>query len=174
MVYDPVKRREQYLRTRQLKGRRKGSLQPTSGGSRSQTPTHSTANSKKQQAEARLAALKQRLEQLRDLLAKKVEQAKSEAGVETKKDASPNKATSSKSGGSKGTTTAKEKRENRERYEKYKKENPDKPASKDPSVQSEIEQVQKQIREVRQKLKDAVEQARQRSKDNSKTAVEGR
>jgi uncharacterized protein YceH (UPF0502 family) len=177
MAYDPAARRERYLRNRQLKGRRSG-RQDEPVGSRGPSSTTSTADRHRREAEARLAALKQRLTELRTKLEDKLAEAKARSGVETKKDNTPStssKASSKTGGGSSKPTTAKEKREASERWEKHKKENPDKSTPKEPSVQAEIEQIRQQIEDIRAKLKAAVEKARQSSTQaKTETAAEGR
>ena len=83
--YDPVKAREYYLRTRKLKGRKKGSFEPTSGN-RNATYTVKTGSGGKGQvrltaqqlteqrayADARVESISKKLKDLNDRLRKKM------------------------------------------------------------------------------------------------------
>src|SRR6188768_767944 len=167
--YDPAKAREYYLRTRELKGRKKGSADEPSGGDRKaktqagkggakalQTKTSSKKRSSTTQA--KIDELKKRLAKLKTALAELVAAAKKRSGVDSK---APSGA---KGSDSKGTShlTAKQKRENKEYYEKHKDKSPD----------EELEALTKQIKEIRAKIKKAIADAKKNpaKKSKSKTA----
>lgn len=178
-VYDPAKARAYYLRTRELKGRRR-SAQVTS------VPKPARDLSQKGREE-RLDALKNRLSVLRDLLQQRVEEAQMRSGVadnsneKRKKAGSDNDKTSpadkkdSGKGGSEHRTAA-EKREDAKRAKENREKKNTSPEKSEPSVLQEIEAVKKQIREVEAKLRDAIQRARQQRADKSKspTASKGR
>lgn len=189
-VYDPVKARAYYLRTRQLKGRSRA-VAPASGGRagpRTQNDGSSPIRNKdnaRQNARERLNQLEGRLKRLRLLLAKRVEAAQSRSGVqknsqekqETKSKASSStddKKSSSKGGSSK--STAAERREDAKRArENYEKKGP-RPQDSDPSIQQEIAQVRKQIAETEAALRKIAQRARENhtGKSKSQTARNGR
>lgn len=73
--YDAVKRREYYLRTRKLKGRAHAIKAPPK-----KTPAQRAAERRKHQ-EAQIAALKSRLERLRDVLAAETKKAQARSGA---------------------------------------------------------------------------------------------
>ncbi len=85
-TYDPVKAREYYLRTRKLKGRTKAEV-AAKGVARAaikkpavkvvgQKPNRANTKSRREELKAQRAALQKRLDHLRDVLKKKVEEAK--------------------------------------------------------------------------------------------------
>jgi hypothetical protein len=82
--YDATKRRQYYLRTRNLKGRTKGSVRIAPP---KKTRAQRQAERRKKQ-EAQIAALKSRLEKLRDVLAAETKKAQAKSGVDTAKDSS--------------------------------------------------------------------------------------
>jgi hypothetical protein len=173
-VYDPAKAREYYLRTRHLKGRRAGVAQRVSSRTATLKATPTLKSASRDQAEARLAALKGRLEQLRKLLAERVEIAQKRSGVD-KKD--PNDAASpadkQKEEKGKSPSTAAEKREAAKRSKEWREKHPNKlpPSGGGTNVSEEIAAVQKQIAEVQDQLKAAIAKARNSpNKPKSKTA----
>lgn len=106
-VYDPVKAREYYLRTRHLKGRgRSGvdiSSRPGGNGSLGGTGGSNSVlrDSREKSLDARIESLQAKADQLRALLRKRVDAAKGRAGVEKE----PEKESSTST---KDTKTAKE------------------------------------------------------------------
>lgn len=171
--YDPAKRHEAYLRSRKLKGRKRGEQQTGSGG---RAPAKAKAPVKKPAGHsAEVEALRRRLESLKRVLADLVDQAKKRSGVESKSSAS--KSSSSKSGG--GTSksdrkplTEKQKKEAAQRSKDWREKH------KDPSKTggTEIEQLRAQIKDIQAKIQAALEKDRQRQQAKSKTptATKGR
>lgn len=172
--YDPVARRERYLRTRDLKGRQPNAGRTKGDRSTRVNPLPASEDSRNSRdgpsasVQARIAVLEKRLERLRDLLSQRVEAAKARSGVETKaqkesKTKTPTSSTS-KSGGS-SKLSAKQKREAAERSKDYYEKN------KNKSGQQELKELQTQIKEIRAQLRAAVENARN---NNAETAANGR
>lgn len=89
-VYDAIKRREYYLRNRKLKGRTPGSIKPPTARLLNavkppvKTKTQQQADLRKQQ-EAKITALKGRLEKLRAVLAEETKKAQTRSGVKSSK-----------------------------------------------------------------------------------------
>lgn len=169
MVYDKAKAHEYYLQNRRLKGRRRGGVVPPRG-SNPQTLKllEKHTPNKKHGHEAEVAALKARLEKLRDVLAKLVEQAKKRSGVDSPKKSTAKRSASGSGGGkdSKASPlTAKQKREASARAKKSYEKNKDKNQQ---SPSNEIEELQKKIADIRAQIKAAIERAHKQSK--SKTA----
>lgn len=168
MVYDKAKAHEYYLRNRQLKGRRRGGVVPPRGTPQTLRLINKHTPKKAHAHEAEVAALKARLEKLRDLLAKLVEDAKKRSGVDSPKKSTTKKSASGSGGGKDSKTsplTAKQKREASARAKKSYEKNKDKNKQ---SPSNEIEELQKKIADIRAKIKDAIERAHKQSK--SKTA----
>lgn len=182
-AYDPVKAREYYLRTRELKGRQSGTAIPAGQKPRSSAviDTRSANNSRESQsarnkrrreaAERRVAELKAKLERLETLLDTLVKQAKARSGVEpTRESKSPAQKQSAAKG--KSPQTAKEKRDAakraKESYEKNKKLSPNKEAE---NLEADIEAVREKIRKIRADLKATVKKSRTQSTKSKTTAV---
>ena len=117
--YDAQKAREYYLRTRKLKGRKKGSGQPTPTGrnprgAQPKAAPHpvkprKTKAQKQKEAEVQVAALKKRLARLKEALAELVKAAKLRSGVETKTDKAKSKAQANSDAKSRKPLTARQK-----------------------------------------------------------------
>jgi hypothetical protein len=182
--YDPVKAREYYLRTRELKGRRKGAGPTTSGlrsrsaqttagnrqriaipGGQLKRPANAlTPQQRKAAIEARVKALKGRLEKLKAALAELVKQAKIRSGADpadVKSKDSKTKPKDTKSKDNKPQTAA-EKRAAKERYEKQKKENST-PAKQEEQLRAEIKRVEEKIAKVREELRASLQRAREKA-----------
>lgn len=151
--YDPAKAREYYLRTRKLKGRKKGAA-PTSVKrmpAGKQTATQLAVRKATQQRKSKAAkvkALNARLDKLRKVLADLVAQSKK---LSNPKDQP--KAKTGAAGGAKGKPrTAAEKRKAKEYYEENKKL---KDNDELKVVQEKIERVKKQIEAARAVLEAA-------------------
>ena len=175
--YDPAKAREYYLRTRELKGRKKGTAEEPSGRERKAQTQVGKGNAKalltkaspaKRSAttQAKIDKLKKRLAKLKAVLAELVAAAKKRSGVETKAPAG------SKGSDSKGTShlSAKQKRDAAARSKEYYEKN------KDKSPDEQMEALTKQIKEIRAKIKKAIADSKKKpaKKSKSKTASKGR
>lgn len=91
-VYDAAKRREYYLKTRQLKGRKHGSVKTTKPRVKSRAEI---AKERHAHLQEQVAALKGRLEKLQAALKILVEQAKKRSGVKPTKTAAAKKTAAS-------------------------------------------------------------------------------
>lgn len=159
--YDPAKAREYYLRTRKLKGRNRGGSEDPGGGRSggSSAPRPRAAKGKARPTEwkshkQQVAALQQRLETLRRVLSKLVEDAKERSGVETKsktEKTSSTKETSSKSDSKSEKKTAEQKRKDAERQKEYREKQ-----------KPELDRLREQIKDTREKIQEALEAARER------------
>jgi len=164
--YDPQKAREYYLRTRKLKGRKARSGDPEPGAKRSGSAKPQGGNrpakvvktkaQKRKEAEVQVAALKKRLERLKDVLAELVKAAKARSGVETKTDKAKAKAEKNADAKSRTPLTAKQKREAAKRAKEHYEENKKNP-------EKDVEELQKQIKEIRAKIKAAIADAKKKS-----------
>lgn len=92
-AYDPVKRREYYLKNRQLKGRKHGFVKAATPRVKSKAEIAKERHAK---LEAQVAALKGRLEKLQAALKLLVEQAKKRSGVKPTDDTADKKTTADK------------------------------------------------------------------------------
>lgn len=152
--YDPRKRREYYLRTRKLKGRKVGSgktdiaRHPSTKSAPVLKPIRSvpkkTAEQRRQETEARVAALQERLDKLRKVLQELVAQAKARSGVEDTKSTPPQK---------QAPQTNQQKAEAAKRSQDYYEKNKDQILSdKEKTLQGQIKRVEERIREMRAEL----------------------
>lgn len=91
-AYDAAKRREYYLRNRQLKGRKRGSGRATKPRGKSRAEV---AKERHAHLQAQVSALKGRLEKLQAALKILVEQAKKRSGVQPSKTATAKKTAAS-------------------------------------------------------------------------------
>lgn len=184
-AYDPQKAHEYYLKTRKLKGRRKGtgsssSGRPTPGQSivstRADRASVSVEQKRKEQA-AKVQALKGKLDKLQNLLKQLTEKLNARSGDDAKSDST--KSSSEKSGGGSKDSkdrkplTAKQKADARDRakesYEKNNKPDPKKSQTQE-EIREKIADVREQIRDVQQKLREA----REMTPPIRKTALKGR
>jgi len=168
--YDPAKAREYYLRTRKLKGRKKGAVEEATGRLSSGTPGSNKPTkpklSTKAATEARVAAQKARIERLRKILDSLIKQAKARSGVKDEP-SSPSSSKDSKnskdSAKDRKPLTAKQKREAAKRSaEAYAKELTKSPSKKASEQHDEIVQLEEKIKAIRKQLKAAVEKDRQK------------
>lgn len=168
--YDPVAAREYYLRTRKLKGRKKG-VAPQATGRPTSTavattrgpvkkavaaPVKKTAGSPKGMAELR--ARLSRLEQVLDDMQARVAAAKARSGIDTptKKAAETKKTSESTSKEPSKKTTAQKKADAKAAKERYDKNKNPETSQQAQSVQDEIEEVQQKIAEARKELATAL------------------
>lgn len=164
-AYDPIKRKEYYERTKELKGRSGGSADNLNGSFKRTYPTPSgpakgptpkpafkrVAAPKKSTTQT-LTDLNARLKQLRELLKTLVAQAKERSGVES---GPKSKSDSKKAGSDKPSkTTASEKKAAAEASKKYREKNKT-PDQKIADIRKQIAEVQKKIAEARAKLAEA-------------------
>jgi len=167
--YDPAKAREYYLRTRKLKGRRRARVvAPKAVGRPHAVPVHTKKRTSANELQAQREALERRLDQLRDILAQKVKEAKRRSGIKdtTVHKTSREKAASSKSKSHEKPLTAAQKRE------KAKKARED---YKPKSDAQEIVQLREQIADIRAKIAAAIKDAQeQHRKSTHQTAPKGR
>lgn len=174
--YDPAKARAYYLRTRQLKGRQPGSYQPPS---QSHTPavkalSPNAKKARREELERQKKALENRLDRLKDILASKVKAAKARSGVVDKPTSTDTKETpedkANKNQDTKKDTPLTTKQKNdkaKKAHEQYVKDHP--------SLPQELQALQRQIVDIRAKIKAAVQDAqRKAAMSNSQTAVKGR
>lgn len=165
--YDPQKRREYYLRTRKLKGRHRG-LGTVGTGGRPPAPVKK-APPKPHYAE-QVAALEKRLKRLKEVLSHLVEDAKKRSGAETNTKPSTSKTAASKSKGGSSKVTPTERKKAAKASAEYRKKHPEKKTPKE-----EVAALEKQIADIRKKIRKALEDARkQRRQPATKTASKGR
>lgn len=158
--YDPLKRREYYLKTRELTGRKKGSNQlgELSRSSSQLIPTkpkqvHRNATQRRKATEARLAELQGRLEHLQkvlEALVKKTGGPKKDGSSDHKK-REPSK------------LTAKQKADAAKRSKEYRKKNP-------PSEQ--IKQITAKIKAIRAKIAKLRAEAKTPEKPHKKSELQ--
>ena len=182
--YDPVKAREYYLRTRQLKGRRPaaGDYDAERGRKYYRQVQKMTGNEEyaatseaRKQLEEQKAALKKRLERLDEVLAELVRAAKSRSGIKTEpaktksdpEDTPKDKASRNESAKKDTPLTSAEKaKKAKEAREQYQKEN------KGPSLSTEVKQLQTKIKAVQAQIEKArAEAAKRNPKPKPQTAV---
>jgi hypothetical protein len=199
--YDPAKAREYYLRTRKLKGRRKGVSEEefrdaATGNEGKYDRPGNTKNEKAYDArqrkerravlEKKQEELRKRLERLQQVLRELVEDAKKRSGVEIKKSATDRKTSESSSTESKTKSkasskseplTESEKREKaKNAREAYEKENgPTKSNGGGQSLSTDVKALERKIQDIRAKIEKALEDARSKSsQSNNQTASKGR
>lgn len=170
-LYDPQKRHERYIRTRQLKGRVAGTSRPVPSGPStanpyhqsgpSNTPYHSKSNAEKVQN------LRDRLTNLQSVLHDLVRQAKARSGIEvgpasesssTTTESKTKKSSSSTKDSPDKPKTAAEKRDDAERQKKYREQQQREHPTKSQEVASlnrQITETQDRIHKMRQTLASA-------------------
>lgn len=180
-TYDPAKAREYYLRNRQLKGRRRGTASKSVAGKGGRRPTNTLARrgakppsskAKRRRAElqAQKKALEKRLDHLREVLAKRVKEAKARGAAQqpkkVEKDTAPetkvdkadrNSAEKSR----KPLTSSQKSAKAKKAKETYEKEHPQ-------SLSEDVEILQAQIVDIRKKIQKSVEDARAQKKKAGK------
>lgn len=151
-AYDPAKRREYYLRTRKLKGRKAAAIRTSKSRptAKPKPPTLTRAQrqaARRRKLEAEVNALKARLEKLRDALEELTKKAKARSGVKPNSTA-PKKSTAKKKTAKKQTTAQKAKaaKQSKEYYEKHKDEIL---ADEIKSLKGKIKTIQERIEKMR-------------------------
>lgn len=179
--YDPVKAREYYLRTRQLKGRRAatpfanpGRTPANSATTKDQPlPSGPKPNEPKTKTQAeRVAAVQRRLDRLKAALALLVEQAKARSGVESDPEPTKKSATSKETAPEKPKSTQEKKEAADKAREARQKENPQSLTAQEQSLRAEVKQVQEQIAQARAKLQAAVERAKRKQPKSFQSSAE--
>lgn len=143
-AYDAAKRREYYLRTRKLKGRKHGSAKPVVPH---KTRAQRQAERRKKQ-EAQIAALKGRLEKLRTVLAQLTKAAQARSGVDTKKTTSKTSSSQQKSSGKPEKLTAAQKAK-KAKEDKKRREADNTPEAQIKSLNEKIKTIQERIAKMR-------------------------
>ncbi len=180
-TYDPAKARAYYLKNRRLKGRTKaaeaaevvkGLARPAAVKSAvkvvGQKPNRANTKSRRAELKAQRAALEKRLDHLRDVLKKKVAEAKKTASkTSSDKDAKAkapetqaDKADRNRGEKSKKLTASQKSRKAKQAKEAYEKEHPN-------TLSDDIEILREQIKDVRAKIDKAIADAKeQKTKAN--------
>lgn len=168
--YDPRKRREYYLRTRQLQGRPAGTKDAPGDRSSRIAPPSNSAKLKQARAQ-RIAELRARLERLEAALDALMEQVRSKREGSAK-DASPTKSSSSTSSGGTGRKlTAKQKREAAERSKRYREENKEPKSETADQIEAKIAEVRKKISEMKAQIAEAKRKQASKKRQTSSTTT---
>ena len=174
-AYDPARAREYYLRTRKLKGRKKGvkaedgsTVRPgfhsmnAIGGK----PNRSKTKSRRAELQAQKEALQKRLDHLREVLKQRVKEAKSRNDAQKpkkdEKDKAPetsvDKASRNAAEKKAKPLTAKQKSEKAKKAKKdYEKEHPN-------SLADSVEVLREQVKDIRAKIEKATSDAQPKKK----------
>ncbi len=150
-AYDPIKRREYYLRTRKLKGRKAAvKTSKSRPKAKPKPPTKTRAQrqaERRRKLEAEVNALKARLEKLRTVLAEMTKKAKARSGIKpttnTSKQTNAKKSTPAKQTAAQKAKAAKR---SKEYYEKNKDEIL---ADEVKSLKGKIKTIQERIEKMR-------------------------
>jgi hypothetical protein len=164
--YDPVKRREYYLRTRQLKGRGPGGT--INGlGKPSGIKEGPKSEPRSSAIEARVSELQKRLIKLKVLLRQLVEDAKRRSGVEIKKDSATTNTdtTGSNKKTEPQTKTVSQKKEAAKKSKEYYDKNVKKVSlsTSEKRLKDQIADTERTIMKIREDLKAPVERARKKA-----------
>ncbi len=187
-VYDPIKAHEYYLKTRQLKGRKTGTVIPSTSSRGTASPKVApqqpkviakvqvkTPEQQRKEVEARVKALKGKLEKLHTILSKLINQAQGRTVVDAKgrqvSGTTPH--TKNTPAGSAKTVkpsklTAAQKDEAAKRAKIYRQKHPQQTSLHDQEarLQAQIKEAEHKIVVIREKLIAAVLRARQTAKTN--------
>lgn len=144
-AYDASKRREYYLRTRKLKGRKPGAkkvVKPKLTRAQRQA-------ARRKKLEAQVNSLKRKLEILRDALKLATEQAQARSGMKPNKTESKKSTSTQKKTESKKLTSA-EKAKAAKASAEYREKNPDKALEEEvKSLNAKIKTIQERIAKMR-------------------------
>lgn len=165
--YDPRKRREYYLRTRQLKGREPGAGRPPSAPSGRPNLNLSTEKERRERVEA----LQRKLDRLKEIYQELLAQSKGRAGIESPSKTPAKKASSSKGGSSSTKTTAKERREAAERSKEWREKHPKKKSQPEKSVEEKLASLRKAIAKIRAEIAAAKKKQARRDANSSATVT---
>lgn len=189
-VYDPVARRQRYLKGRQLKGRRPGLVTPTpkvgvgsrvvdSGGARSSIHRSAPGSAAAKQAASnarQVAAIQGRLSDLRAHLSELLAKKKAEATSSSSSDSSKSDTKDTKKSSTPQHKTAKQKAAAKESLKKAQKERakdqktePDKQeGGTSLSLDEQITKTRSVITDVQTKLRAAIDSARTQTASNGR------
>lgn len=172
--YDPAKAHEYYVRTRRLKGRKPGA--GGDGGRRSpptpDTPSGKSPATKTKTQEERVAAVQRRLDRLKEVLDRLVEEAKVRSGVEPESDSSKKSESSDSTTPDKPKTRQQQKKDAEAAKERRQKEDPQSLSAQERTLRAEVEATQKKIADIREQLRAAVEKARGKRKPTASSKPE--
>ena len=153
--YDPVKRHQYYLKTRKLKGRTAGdhrtavARHPTTRFAAPKTlptlPPKKSAEQRRKEVEAHVAALRDRLAKLQRVLAELVAQAKLRSGVKPTEKSTPSDKPAQK-------LNAKQKADAAERSKDFREAHKNDPSEQEKALEAKIKLVETKIREMRAEL----------------------
>src|SRR5688572_25568005 len=151
-IYDAEKAHDYYLRTRELKGRQSATVEPTAqktssvktavkkpGVAKTQ-PVKMTPEARRAQIAAQVEALRNKLAQLKEILAQLVQEAKARSGVEPE----PEGATKTPKASTEPTRklTTKQKADAAQRAQEWRDQNPDK------AMDQEAAKLSRQIEDI--------------------------
>ena len=173
--YDPQKAKAYYERTKNLKGRRRGTKTDpeSSGGSNGPRPSaqpapsqpdsdqHAAARARREEVQRQVENLQERLSQLKEVLRQLTDAAKKKAGVET--EAEKDKKKDSKDEKESKLTQAEKDKKAKAEKERRDKEKKDSPTEQLASIQQQIADVQEKIQQAREDLRDAIKKAQAKS-----------
>jgi len=163
--YDPQKRREYYLRNRQLKGRPSGSGRPATTP-RSQPETNLSTEKERRQ---RVEALEKKLARLKEIYQELLAQSRGRAGIDIPGKASEKKSSGTKGGSSSTKTTAKERREAAERSKEWREKNEKKKTQPEKSVEEKLASLRNAIVKIRAEI--AAARKKQARRDANSSAI---
>lgn len=158
--YDPQKRREYYLKNRQLIGRSKSEFQESSksiGSAKGPAPKKKkTAAQRNKETAKNLEALKTRLQALRSILQDLVAEAK-KRGIHTDKanDKKKDETKKQDSSNSKEKLSAKQKSDARKRSKDYYDKHKGSPEEQIKQIKDQVKTIQEKIADLRAKMKDS-------------------
>lgn len=181
-VYDPVKAREYYLRTRHLKGRRPAAQEASIGRPATRGASNAEMRlSRRKQLEAEKAKLEKRIEELKNALESLVRQAKRRAGITAAEDSATKK--DPKEQADRNTRDKKDKPlTEKQKADKRKAAKDQYEKEKGMTLSGEVEALRKQAQDIRAKLEVAIAEANKRqskkpraqSQSTQQTASNGR
>lgn len=161
-VYDPVKAREYYLRTRHLKGRRPAAQEASIGRPTARGASNAEMRlSRRKQLEAEKAKLEKRIEELKNALESLVRQAKRRAGITAAEDSATKK--DPKEQADRNTRDKKDKPlTEKQKADKRKAAKDQYEKEKGMTLSREVEALRKEAQDIRAKLEAAIADANKR------------
>ena len=158
--YDPVKAKEYYERTKQLKGRQAGQANDPRNRDREliDGPSNGMSDARREEIAARVDALKEQLKVFRAVLKRLVDEAKKRSGLEVDEEEDEGSEPSNSDSESESEEGGKKKKSESEKLtasEKRKKAKAAKEAYIEENPGSEIAEIQKKLDEVTKKIEAA-------------------